>query len=179
MKHILTLTVGLFVGLFAFLGSARADIDLEVAGLIGTGAATGNSENNPYGLQLGALGELSIGNYVVGVRGTRSLGNDDECGSNVVTSTVKRCRNVKDLRTIGADLGYAWNIAIVHIGPRVGFGYINEKDGDRVTGYMEPGAVAEVSLLLFVVGLDVRYRVAFGEKDLNGVLAYLRLGLRF
>jgi hypothetical protein len=178
MKQILTLTVGLLVGLFALSGSARADIDVEVAALVGTGVATGDAENNPYGLQLGAVGELSIGNYVIGVRGTRSLGNDDECGSEVGLVRNK-CPNVKDLRTIGADLGYAWNVLMLHIGPRVGFGYINEKDGDRVTGYIEPGAVAEVSLLLFVAGIDLRYRVAFGESDLNGFLAYARLGLRF
>jgi hypothetical protein len=166
------LLVALFVVCLGFSAEARADIDVEVAALIGTGVDTGDAKNNPYALQLGALGELTINNLVLGVRGTRSLASDaEEC-----TTT---CRNVKGIRSFGGDVGWAWNILMLHIGPRVGFGYLNEKDGTRAAGYIEPGAVAEVTVLLFAAGVDLRYRVAFGESDLNGFLAYARVGLRF
>jgi len=175
MNHKLTLVLGLFVALVAVSAPsapARADIDLEVAALIGTGVDTEDASNNPYALQLGAVGELTVGNLVLGVRGTRSKGTDEECVD---------CRNVKDIRTIGGDLGYSFNIAMLHIGPRLGLGYLKERDGDRVGGYLEPGAVAEAQIMLFVVGADLRYRVALGNDadDLNGFLAYLRLGVRF
>lgn len=178
MKHQLKLALALLVGLFAFSGSAQAELDAEVSGLIGTGVATGDAENNPYGLQLGAAGELIIDDFVIGVRGTRSLGNDDECGTELGSVAVESCPNVKDLRTIGGDVGFEWDVLLLHISPRVGFGYIKERDGERVGGYMEPGGVLSVQLMLFTAGLDLRYRVAFGEKDLNGFLAYLRLGVR-
>jgi len=157
---------------FLFSAPARADIDLEVAALVGTGVDTGDAKNNPYALQLGAVGELTINNFVLGVRGTRSITSDDEeCSRN--------CRNVKGIRSFGGDVGYSWNILLLHIGPRLGFGYLNERNGERAAGYIEPGAVAEVSLAIFVVGADLRYRVAIKDSDLSGVLAYLRLGLRF
>jgi hypothetical protein len=89
------------------------------------------------------------------------------------------CRNVKDLRTLGGDVGFEWDLVFLHIGPRLGFGYIKERNGDRVTGYLEPGAVAEVQLAMLAVGVDLRYRVAVKENDLNAFLAYARVGLRF
>lgn len=171
MKHKITLSLGLLAALFLFSAPARADIDLEVSGLIGTGVDTGDAPNNPYSLQLGALGELIIDDFVIGMRGTRSMGNDDDCEQN--------CPNVKDLRTLGGDLGFEWDLVFLHIGPRVGFGYIKERNGDRRTGYIEPGAVAEVQLAMFAVGAELRYRVAVKESDLNAFLAYARIGLRF
>jgi hypothetical protein len=168
----LALTAVLFALCLGFSSEARAEIDLEVAALIGTGVDTGDADNNPYALQLGAVGELTINNWVFGVRGTRSIDTSDE-------DCEIDCRDVKGIGSFGGDLGYSWNILLLHIGPRLGLGYLYEKDGDRSGGYFEPGAVAEVELLMFVVGADLRYRVAFGESDLNGFLAYARLGLRF
>lgn len=175
MNHKLSLVLGMFVALVAVSApsaDARADVDVEVAALIGTGVETDSAPNNPYALQLGAVGELTLGNLVLGVRGTRSKGTNSDCTG---------CRDVKDIRTIGGDVGYAWKIAMLHIGPRLGLGYIKERDGDRVGGYLEPGAVAEAQIALFVVGADLRYRVALGKDtdNLNGFLGYLRLGLRF
>lgn len=176
MNHKLAQGIGLLAAVFVlslgFTSDARAEIDVEVAALIGTGVDTGDAENNPYALQLGALGELSINSLVLGVRGTRSLASDDE-------DCTTECRNVKGIRSFGGDVGWAWNILMLHIGPRLGFGYLNEKDGSRAAGYIEPGAVAEVNVLLFAAGIDLRYRVAINESDLNGFLAYARLGLRF
>lgn len=179
MNHKLMHVFGAIVAALAFgcvfSAPARADIDLAAVALVGTGIDTGDAENNPYALQLGAAGELSINHFVLGVRGTRSLGSDEEdCPPSAA------CRNVKGVASFGGDLGYEWDLLLLHIGPRFGFGYLRERSGEKVQGgYIEPGAVAEVQLLMFVLGVDLRYRVAIKESDLNGFLAYARLGLRF
>ena len=40
-------------------------------------------------------------------------------------------------------------------------------------------AVAELQILMFAVGAELRYRFAVKEDDLNGFLAYARIGVRF
>lgn len=152
---------------------ASADVGLGGGALIGTGVDTGDANNNPYRLQLGGYGELSIGNLLLGVRGTRSLKSEPEA------CAQSHCRDVKDLRTIGGDLGYIWHLPLIHLGPRLGIGYLNEKDGERVGAYFEPGASLDIHLLLFNVGAEMRYRVVTGNSEANGFLAYLRLGLTF
>ncbi len=148
---------------------ARADVDLELTALIGSGVDTGDADNNPYALQIGGAAELIAFGYVLGARATRSFGTNASGG-----------RNVNDLRTIGADLGYEWQLAILHIGPRLGIGQIRERgDGGFSAPYVEPGAVAEIELGLFVVGADVRYRFAINDSIANGFLVYGKAGLRF
>jgi hypothetical protein len=173
-KHQLVLFCSLIAAAFALsVPAARADVGLGAGALIGTGVNVGgDAENNPYKLQLGGYGEVDIGNLLVGIRGTRSLGSDPEA------CDERKCRDVRDLRTLGGDLGYIWHLPLIHVGPRLGIGYLKEKDGDRVGAYFEPGASLDVKLLLFNVGAEVRYRVVAGASDANGVLAYLRLGLR-
>jgi hypothetical protein len=169
MRHI-ALFLAVLGGLFVVTPSAHA-LDLEGVLLVGTGVNTGDSKNNPYALQIGGAGELTVAGWVVGVRGTRSFGTNEECVD---------CINVKDLRTIGGDFGWDWEVLLLHISPRLGFGYIKERTGDeRVTGYLEPGAVVEAEVALFVAGLDVRYRYAVKEDELSGVIGYVRAGLRF
>jgi hypothetical protein len=165
----LALFLAILCGAFVLAPSAHA-LDLEGVLLVGTGVNSGKSDNNPYALQFGGAGELTVSGWVFGVRGTRSLGTNKDCPD---------CVNVKDLRTIGGDFGWDYEFLLLHISPRLGFGYINEKDGDRVTGYLEPGGVVEAEVAVFVAGLDVRYRWAVDEKDLSGVVGYARVGLRF
>jgi len=175
MKHRLALVTGIFVAALAFAHSApaRADVGIGGGALIGTGTRIGgDAENNPYRLQLGAYGELDIGNLLIGVRGTRSLGSDPE------NCVERKCRDVKDLRTIGGDLGYIWHLPIIHLGPRLGIGYLKERDGERVGAYFEPGGSLDVKLLLFNIGAEIRYRIVAGASDANGFITYLRLGLR-
>ena len=172
-KHQILLALGLLVSALALSVPAHADVGLGAGALIGTGANVGGrADNNPYKLQLGAYGELDLGNFLVGVRGTRSL------ASNPNACTEKKCPDVKDLRTIGGDLGYIWHLPLIHFGPRLGIGYLKERDGERVGAYFEPGASLDVKLLLFNVGAEVRYRIVAAAKDVNGVIAYLRLGIR-
>src|SRR5690349_9306421 len=68
--------------IMAFTLPARADTDVSGGLLIGSGVDTGDSENNPYQLQIGGWVELIWGNYVVGFRGLRTLGENDDsaCG---------------------------------------------------------------------------------------------------
>ena len=44
--------------------------------------------------------------------------------------------------------------------------------------YFEPGVSLDIKLLLFNVGGEIRYRFVAGADDVDGFLAYLRLGLR-
>ncbi len=166
------LCLALFVSCLSIPRQASAQVDLAVVGLLGTGVDTGDAHNNPYQLQLGAAGEVTFLGFVVGVRGTRSLGSDDKC-------TTSPCTRVNDLRTIGADFGFDWQFVLLHISPRFGVGYLKETSGERVAGYLEPGGVAEVEIALFTVGAELRYRVAVKEPDANGLLGYFRAGLRF
>ncbi len=149
--------------------TARADFDLEFTGLIGSGVDTGNADNNPYALQIGGAAEVIVNGYVLGARATRSFGTNSSEG-----------RNVNDLRAIGADLGYEWEFALLHIGPRLGIGQVRERgDGGFSAPYLEPGAVAEIEVGWFVVGADLRYRFAINDSVANGFLAYGKAGLRF
>ncbi|MDB4990733.1 MAG: hypothetical protein JWN04_5911 [Myxococcaceae bacterium] len=171
-KHHIALVIGLFVSALALTVPAQADVGIGGGALVGTGVNVGgHADNNPYKLQLGAYGELNLGSFLVGVRGTRSLASNAKCDGN-------HCRDVRDLRTIGGDLGYLWDLPLVHVGPRLGIGYLKERDGARVGAYFEPGVSADVQLLLFNVGAEVRYRIVAGAHDANGVIAYLRLGIR-
>jgi hypothetical protein len=86
---------------------------------------------------------------------------------------------VDDLRTLGVDLGYEWELAMLHLGPRLGVGYVNERHDGLQATYFEPGAVGEVELGIFLVGADVRYRFVINDTIANGLLVYARLGLRF
>ena len=164
------LVVGALVALTMTPASASA-LDLAGVLLVGSGVDTGDAENNPYQLQIGGAGELTIAGLVIGVRGTRSVGSDERCAPG--------CTVVKDLRTIGGDLGFDWEFAILHISPRFGVGRLKERDGDIVSAYLEPGGVGEVELGILTLGLDVRYRIATREPDASGLLMYFRGGLRF
>lgn len=154
--------------------SARADsVALAVVGLLGTGVDTGDVDNNPYALQLGAAADLIAASYVIGFRYTRSIGTKVDC-------VGPDCRSVDDIRTIGADLGWEWQLAkVLHLSPRFGVGQVRERGDGLRAPYIEPGGVAEVQLGIVVVGADLRYRVAIKDTVANGFLAHARFGLRF
>lgn len=175
MKYQLALASLSFVVALALSNLARADVGLGGGALIGTGIETGDADNNPYKLQLGAYGELTINNFLLGVRGTRSVKSDPDCRG----ASGGNCADVNDLRTIGGDVGYIWHLPLIHLGPRLGIGYLKEKDGERVGAYFEPGASLDIHLLLFNVGVEARYRFVTSTPEANGFLAYLRLGLQF
>lgn len=164
-----SLSLALFISCLSIPAAASADIDLAVVALVGSGVDTGDAPNNPYQLQLGAAGELTLSGFVIGVRGTRSLGSD--CDS--------PCAPVNDLSSFGADLGFDWQFVLLHISPRLGIGRLKERDGDIVAAYLEPGGVAEIEIAILTLGAEMRYRVAVSEPDANGLLAYFRAGLRF
>jgi hypothetical protein len=166
-------------GLVAWSVPAQADVDIEGVLLLGTGVDTGDANNNPYALQFGGAAELTVAGYVIGVRATRSVATGGDSLPIANDSQNNRSPYVKDLRAFGVDLGIDWELAILHLSPRLGIGHLSEKDGDRVAAYVEPGGVAEVELGWFVAGVDLRYRFAIKESDANGFLAYARAGLRF
>jgi hypothetical protein len=170
-SHTITLALLALAALFVAPPCAAA-ADLDVAGvfLLGSGVDTGDAENNPYQLQVGGAGELTINGIVIGVRGTRSIGSREDCAG---------CLQVDDLRTIGGDFGFDWEFLLLHISPRFGVGRLKESDGGFVAAYIEPGGVAEVELGWITLGADLRYRVAISESDASGFLAYFRGGLRF
>jgi hypothetical protein len=149
-----------------FSTSARADIDLEATALIGSGVDTGNNPDNPYALQVGGAVELILSGYVLGVRATRAVSTGDTPSE-------------FDFRSFGGDFGFEWEIALLHIGPRLGLGRVSTLNEDFSSFYLEPGGVAEVEVGWFVAGADIRYRVVTEEADANGLLAYAKLGLRF
>jgi hypothetical protein len=156
----------------AVSGRAQAaDVDFAILGLVGSGVDSGDAANNPYVLQLGAAGELTINGFLFGIRGTRSIGSRVDCST--------PCRQVDDLRTFGADLGFDWELLMLHLSPRFGIGRLKERDGDNVAAYLEPGAVVDLELGLLALGAELRYRVAIDTPDASGLLAYLRAGLRF
>jgi hypothetical protein len=156
--------------------SARADADLELVALIGSGVDTGDAPNNPYALQVGGAAELTLSGTVLGVRATRSMGTDEtaKCGASPSCP-----RSVDDLRTLGVDLGFDWEFALLHISPRLGIGQLSERNDGLKAPYLEPGGVAELEFGLFVAGVDVRYRIAINDSIANGLLGYARAGLRF
>lgn len=159
---LLVATTLLVVGASA---SARADVDLEGTFLLGTGVDTGGQPHNPYALQIGGAAELIVSGWVLGFRGTRALSSDDE--------------PELDLRTVGGDFGFEWELWLLHLGPRFGVGRVSTKNGDWASVYLEPGAVAEFEIGWFVAGVDLRYRIVTEDNDANGLLAYAKLGLRF
>jgi hypothetical protein len=146
--------------------TARADIDLEGAFLLGTGVDTGSQPHNPYALQFGGVAELIVSGWVLGFRGTRAISSGD------VDKEL-------DLRTVGGDLGFEWELSILHLGPRFGVGRVSTKNGDWASVYLEPGGVAEVEIGWFVAGADLRYRIVTEDNDANGLLLYAKAGLRF
>jgi hypothetical protein len=146
---------------------ARADIDLEGTMLVGSGVDTGDQKGNIYALQLGGQVELIINGFVGGFRVTRAISFTEQ-------------PSALDLRGIGGDLGYEWELSLLHIGPRLGLGYLSTLRKDEFKSfYLEPGGVAEIEIGWFVVGADVRYRVAVEDKNRNGLLVYGKIGLRF
>ena len=105
--------------------------------------------------------------FVGGVRATYALSSGD------VPTRL-------DLRTFGGDIGYEWEIAMLHIGPRLGLGYLSTiKRKEFESFYFEPGVVAEVEIGWFVVGGDLRYRIVTERMNMNGVLLYGKIGFRF
>jgi hypothetical protein len=148
----------------SFSAPAQA-LDFEATMLIGSGVDTGDTPNNPYALQIGGAAELIVAGWVGGVRATRAISSGD------VPARY-------DLRTFGGDLGWEWEIALLHIGPRLGLGQVRANEGEFHEFYLEPGGVAEVEIGWFVAGADIRYRVVPDESDVNGLLAYAKFGLR-
>lgn len=164
-NHLLAVLALVFA--VGFSHPARADIDLEGTLLLGSGVDTGDQKGNTYALQIGGQVELIISGFVAGFRATRAISFRDGPAA-------------LDLRSIGGDLGWEWEIAMLHIGPRVGLGYVSTLRKDTFESfYVEPGAVAEVEIGWFVVGGDVRYRVVTKDMDRNGLLVYGKIGLRF
>jgi hypothetical protein len=169
------LVLGVVVGLCALLPAAKAEgVDVGLVGLIGTGVDTGKAANNPYALQLGGAAELYLSGWVLGARATRSIGTNSHCtGSNCAHA-------VDDLVTLGADLGWDWQLLkILHISPRLGVGQVREKNDGLRAPYLEPGGVVDINIAIFTLGADLRYRVAVKDNIASGFLAYARLGLRF
>jgi hypothetical protein len=146
--------------------SARADIDISAAALLGSGVDTGDLPHNLYAFQVGGTVELIISGFVLGARASRAI------TSGGVPREVQ-------LRAFGGDLGYEWELSILHLGPRVGMGQVQQINGDFKSLYIEPGAVAEVELGVFLLGGDVRYRFVTSDMDRAGLLVYGKLGLRF
>jgi len=140
-------------------------LDLEATALIGSGVDTGKNPNNPYALQIGGAVELIVAGYVAGIRATRAVSSGD-------------APSKFDLRTFGGDLGWEWEIALLHIGPRLGLGRVSSLNEDFHEFYLEPGGVAEIEVGWFVAGADIRFRVVPKESDVNGLLAYAKIGLR-
>jgi hypothetical protein len=146
---------------------ARADFDIEGTLLVGSGADMKQDNGNVYALQVGGALELIINGIVVGGRATRAFSSSDQ-------------PTALDLRAIGGDLGYEWELWLLHIGPRVGLGYISTRRKDEFSSfYVEPGVVAEIEIGWFVAGADARYRVVTEDMDRNGFLVYGKIGLRF
>lgn len=164
-NHLIALAaVGLVAGVSA---NAKAlDVDIEGVALIGTGVDTGDQPGNPYGFQIGGAAELTINGFVGGIRATRAVDLDDD-------------EYKLDLRSFGGDLGFDWEFALLHVSPRLGLGHVSALHGDFKSFYLEPGGVVEVEVGWFVAGVDIRYRIVTDETDMNGLLAYARLGLRF
>jgi hypothetical protein len=165
-KHIVLLVAGVALLVLGASASARADIDVEGTLLIGSGVDTGDRPHNIYALQVGGAAELIVSGWVAGFRATRAVSSGD-------------VDKQFDLRTIGGDLGFEWELAILHLGPRFGVGRVSTKNGDWHSVYLEPGAVAEVEIGWFVAGADLRYRIVTENKDVNGLLVYAKVGLRF
>ena len=154
---------------------ARADTDIAGGLLIGSGVDTGDGENNPYQLQIGGFVEVIASDFVLGFRATRTRGSDvgdpcDPLGSHCY---------VNDLRSIGGDLGFEWDLLLLHLSPRLGIGSVSEVDSGRKALYLDPGGVLDVEVGPFMAGVDVRYRFAVDESDLNGLMVLARIGLRF
>jgi hypothetical protein len=150
----------------ALAGSARADFDLAGVALIGSGVDTGDEPHNPYAFQVGGELEMIINGFVVGGRVTRALTSGD----------VDRDFH---LLAFGGDLGYEWELAIVHLGPRVAMGQVRQIDGDFKSFYVEPGAVVDIELGWFLIGAELRYRFVTENMDRSGIMALARIGLRF
>jgi hypothetical protein len=163
---VVIIATSLLLGLGVSLPKARADVDIAGSVLIGSGVDTGGEPHNPYAFQIGGTVELIINGFVLGARASRAITSGD----------VPRDLH---LRAFGGDLGWEWELAILHIGPRVGMGRISQIDEKFASFYIEPGGVAEVELGIFVLGGDVRYRFVTSDMDRNGLLIYGKLGLRF
>jgi hypothetical protein len=173
-----TTTLALFISALCLLSLPAQASAADLAGglLVGSGVDTGDSENNPYQLQLGGFVELIIDNYVLGFKATRTVGENVEgaCDTSGACDVV-----VDDLRSMGGELGWEWDVLLLHIGPRLGIGRVREVDAGRRALYLDPGGVAEIEVGPFLGGVDVRYRFAVGESDLNGLMVLARIGLRF
>jgi hypothetical protein len=162
------------VGLMGLAAPARADVDLALGALIGSGTSTGDGDHNLYALQYGGFVELIVGGYVMGFRALRARATGPyptSPGSDVLIND--------HVRAWGGDLGYEWELLMLHLGPRLGIGRVTMDALDLDALYLDPGGVAEIELGPFLGGVDIRYRVAIGEPELSGLLAYARLGLRF
>jgi hypothetical protein len=165
-KHNVLLVAGIALLVLGASASARADVDLEGTLLLGSGVDTGDQPHNPYALQVGGAGELIISGWVAGFRATRAVSSGD-------------VEKQFDLRTIGGDFGFEWELSLLHLGPRFGVGRVATKNGDWHAVYLEPGAVAEVEIGWFVAGGDLRYRIVTENHDLDGLLIYAKVGMRF
>jgi hypothetical protein len=163
---ILIAATSLLLALGVGVPHARADIDIEGTLLLGSGVDTGRMPHNPYAFQFGGALELIVNGFVVGARATRAI-------------TSGGVPNRVHLRSFGGDLGYEWELSILHIGPRVGLGRVSQINEKWSSFYVEPGAVAEVEIGWFVVGGDVRYRIVTSDMDRNGLLVYGKIGFRF
>jgi hypothetical protein len=156
---------------------ARADTDIAGGLLIGSGVDTGDGENNPYQLQIGGFVEVIANHYVLGFRATRTRGSNVDHACDV---TGNDCNvYVDDLRSIGGDLGFEWDLLLLHLSPRLGIGSVSEVDSGRKALYLDPGGVLDLEVGPFMAGVDVRYRFAVDESDLNGLMVLARIGLRF
>ena len=152
--------------LSAIATSARADFDIAGVALLGSGVDTGDEPHNPYAFQVGGELEMIINGFVVGGRVTRALTSGD----------VPRDLH---LLAFGGDLGYEWELAIVHLGPRVAMGQIRQIDANWKSFYIEPGAVVDIELGWFLIGAELRYRFVTEDMDRSGIMALARIGLRF
>ena len=165
------LTAALFITL---PNSASADLpDLELGVLGGTGIGSSSDDGSPYRIILGAEAAVIVSNYVVGARYLRTWAE--------VPEACVDCERIGDLTSLGLDLGYEWELAMLHLGPRLGVGWMWDSGADDAVKdiYLDPGAALDVQIALFVVGVDVRYRVVPSQSSANSGIALAKLGLRF
>jgi hypothetical protein len=155
---------------------ASADTDVAGGLLVGSGKSSHDSktESNLYQLQFGGFAELVVNHIVLGFHATRSLSSPSVCDAR--PGSV--CFGAPNLRAMGGDLGYEWDLSILHLSPRLGVGSVRVPGSEMRALYFDPGAVLDVKLGLFMAGVDVRYRLAVDRSDWNGLLVFARIALR-
>jgi hypothetical protein len=161
-KLVGALLVTLTIALSSKEAHALGPIGIEVGAQVGYGASPGGAAVNPLGVGLGGRAGITFFNIYAGGKIMDYIGSGDTVGGQYHAIQY------------GGEIGYGFSISVLTIRPQIGVGNISLSGSNRPdlpsgsSLYLEPGAVALITIGIVYFGADASALMITNEPAIGG-----------